>query len=158
MHGGRTNASIPDLTLCPLSIPVEQQRATGPHVRHCTRALPARRDGPSTDEEPTMALTTCRGCGQQISTTASTCPACGAKVPRSRWLWAALGLAGAALALVLVPNRSSDEERRAKDRHAIEECHAQAERPTIDPGARGFMAGACDLMEAQFVDRWGEQP
>ena len=105
-----------------------------------------------------MALTTCRGCGQQISTTASTCPACGAKVPRSRWLWAALGLAGAALVLVLEPNRSSDEERRAKDRHAIEECHAQAERPTIDPGARGFMAGACDLMEAQFVDRWGEQP
>lgn len=40
-----------------------------------------------------MALTTCKECSKEISTTAKACPHCGAKVPRTKWwLWVPLGL------------------------------------------------------------------
>lgn len=40
-----------------------------------------------------MAMTDCRECGKDISTTAKSCPQCGAKVPRFKWwLWVPIGL------------------------------------------------------------------
>jgi hypothetical protein len=40
-----------------------------------------------------MALMKCRECGKEISTQASACPQCGAKVPHTKWwLWVPLGL------------------------------------------------------------------
>ena len=135
----------------PLSIPVEQQRATGPMFD--IAPAPFRRE--DTGHRPTKNPRwpdPCRGCASRSPPPPAPARPAGRKcrapggcgrrwaspVPRSCECWCPT-------------NRSSDEERRAKDRHAIEECHAQAERPTIDPGARGFtVAGACDLMEAQF--------
>ena len=40
-----------------------------------------------------MAMTSCHECGNSISSTANSCPTCGAKVPRTKWwLWVPLGL------------------------------------------------------------------
>lgn len=40
-----------------------------------------------------MALIRCRECNSEISTEASACPKCGAKVPRTKWwLWGPLAL------------------------------------------------------------------
>jgi hypothetical protein len=40
-----------------------------------------------------MALTGCKECGGQFSTTAKACPQCGAKVPHTKWwLWIPLAL------------------------------------------------------------------
>lgn len=40
-----------------------------------------------------MSLVPCRECGEQISSSAKTCPKCGAKVPRFKWwLWVPVGL------------------------------------------------------------------
>jgi hypothetical protein len=40
-----------------------------------------------------MALITCQDCGHQVSTSASACPECGAKVPKTKWwLWGTLAL------------------------------------------------------------------
>jgi RNA polymerase subunit RPABC4/transcription elongation factor Spt4 len=40
-----------------------------------------------------MALSSCKECGNEVSTEASACPKCGAKVPRTKWwLWVPLGL------------------------------------------------------------------
>ncbi len=46
-----------------------------------------------------MALTSCKECGGQVSTTAKACPQCGAKVPHTKWwLWIPLTLLLAFLA------------------------------------------------------------
>lgn len=40
-----------------------------------------------------MALTNCKECGREISSKASACPHCGAKIPKFKWwLWIPLGL------------------------------------------------------------------
>ena len=42
-----------------------------------------------------MALVACKECGNEVSTKASACPKCGAKVPKTKWwLWIPLGLIG----------------------------------------------------------------
>lgn len=50
-----------------------------------------------------MALIACSECGNEVSTQASACPKCGAKVPRTRWwLWVPLGLLAAIFLIGLV--------------------------------------------------------
>ena len=60
-----------------------------------------------------MAMTTCKECAKEISSTASACPHCGAKVPRTKWwLWVPLGLIGLFLAYGLsIPQYVSDANR-----------------------------------------------
>lgn len=56
-----------------------------------------------------MAMTRCRECGHEISTTARSCPSCGGKVPRTKWwLWVPLGLVAAFLGYgALIPENEA---------------------------------------------------
>lgn len=43
-----------------------------------------------------MGLIKCKDCGSEVSSSAKSCPRCGAKVPRVKWwLWVPLGLGAA---------------------------------------------------------------
>ncbi len=43
-----------------------------------------------------MAIVSCKECGGEVSTTAKSCPKCGARLPRTKWwLWVPLGLVAA---------------------------------------------------------------
>lgn len=110
-----------------------------------------------------MAMITCRECGQPVSTEASACPQCGAS-PRTRarkWAWVPLGLLGAAVAFLgfgaLISNTPEGEERSRK-RAAIELCWKEQERKSLAPGEARFIAGACETMERDFLQKFGVRP
>jgi len=85
-----------------------------------------------------MAMTPCRECGGAISTSARSCPKCGAKVPRTKWwLWVPLGC----IALFLgygftVPQYQSDARR------AREACESLT---------GGVSKGECDRVHANVL-------
>jgi len=108
-----------------------------------------------------MAMTACRECGKEISTTAKACPNCGASVPRSgmpKWLWVPIGLvAGFVLMLVigaLAP--PPDEEDRA--RMTIKACWEQQGRKSNTPDTARGLAGACEWMEREFQAKYRHAP
>lgn len=78
-----------------------------------------------------MAMTSCHECGHQISTSASACPSCGAKVPRTKWwLWGPLGLIGV---FVLYGLSIPEYESRASEvRRACEQIGGPMNRHTCD--------------------------
>ena len=58
-----------------------------------------------------MALISCKDCGTEVSTSATACPKCGAKVPKTKWwLWVPLALI---VVLFLLPYTNSPAEREA---------------------------------------------
>lgn len=58
-----------------------------------------------------MSLVPCKECGEQISSSAKTCPKCGAKVPHFKWwLWVPVGLAVAFFTLGWVAGPHSPQQ------------------------------------------------
>lgn len=106
-----------------------------------------------------MAMTSCRECGHEISTSARACPKCGGKVPRTKWwLWVPLaGLAGF-FALGMVVGNSPEAKARSGDRAAIAECWKQQERKALEPATARVVARMCEAAEARFRERWGASP
>ena len=79
-----------------------------------------------------MALTNCRECGTQVSTSAKTCPSCGIARPgEPKWVpWASGGLfVLIALSMFSCMNTTSDNSSPPRERQQV------AERPTRTPSA-----------------------
>lgn len=111
-----------------------------------------------------MALVECKECKAQISSSAPSCPKCGyveaaipapQKEPRQLWPYF-LGAALLLLFLFVVNSGGNDEKSQA--RMAIELCWKEQGRKSLDPSAARFAAGACELMEQRFKERFGHAP
>lgn len=106
-----------------------------------------------------MALINCKECGTEVSTTAKACPKCGARVPKTKWwLWAPLGLGAAFLTMGAVIGSSPQGQERSRARAAIDLCWEEQERKSLDSGSQRFIAGACEMMESEFRNKYGVNP
>lgn len=106
-----------------------------------------------------MALIACKECGTEISTTAKACPKCGARVPKTKWwLWVPLGLVGAFLILAAIVGNSPDAQAKGRARRAIDFCWEEQKRKSLDPSAQQFAASTCEMMEADFMQKYGHRP
>lgn len=106
-----------------------------------------------------MALINCHECSEEISDSAAACPKCGAKVPKFKWwLWIPLGLLAAFFGYGIVASSSPEAEEKAKARAAIAHCWDGYEAKSLAPGEQRFIAGACELMEQEFLTKYGFKP
>jgi len=106
-----------------------------------------------------MALISCKECGAEISTKASACPKCGAKVPKTKWwLWIPLSLGAAFLIFGAIVGRSPEAKEKAQARHAIDLCWEEQKRKSLDSGTQRFVAGACEALETRFIQKYGYRP
>lgn len=105
-----------------------------------------------------MAMTSCKECSKEVSSTAMTCPHCGHKL-RMGWfgktlLWAGGLFGGFLLFGALQPS----DPAKASARSAIELCWDQQSRKSIDPGTARYAAGLCEQMESDFRRKYGVNP
>jgi len=106
-----------------------------------------------------MALVDCKECGNEVSSTASACPKCGAKVKKAKlWFWIPLGLVAGFLVLGAIVGASADGKERSIDRRAIELCWDEQQKKSLDPGSQRFIASSCEMMERQFQEKYGIRP
>ncbi|MES2990452.1 MAG: hypothetical protein V4844_03445 [Pseudomonadota bacterium] len=104
-----------------------------------------------------MAMISCHECGKSISSSASSCPSCGAKVPRFKWwLWFPLGIGALFVAFGLMT-----PEYRTKAREKREICEAlvgpfekeQCRRIYDADIARGQASGRSDSVYEPPIDK-----
>jgi hypothetical protein len=108
-----------------------------------------------------MALIRCQECGHEISTSAKSCPKCGAKQRRTGVLpRLAIGIAGAAVLMfaIAVANDTPEARQRTHDRDVIGACWEDQKRKSLDPGSQRFVAGVCEKLEREFRQRHGRNP
>jgi hypothetical protein len=106
-----------------------------------------------------MTLVACKECGTEVSTSAKACPKCGSKVPKTKWwLWVPLGLGAAFLLFGAVVGRSPEAQGKGQARRAIDLCWEEQKRKSFDAGTQNFVAGACEMMENKFTERYGHRP
>lgn len=53
---------------------------------------------------------------------------------------------------------STPPSEKARARDAIDLCWKEQSRKSLDPGSARFVAGACELMEDQFRQKYGVNP
>lgn len=105
-----------------------------------------------------MALTTCTECNKEISTTAEVCPNCGAK-QRSKsgaWKWW-VGVPLTLFIVMMIAGQGGDKQKQ-QARSAIDICWQEQERKSLDPSSARFIAGACERMESDFLQKYGHKP
>lgn len=106
-----------------------------------------------------MVMTVCGECSKEISTKAAACPNCGAKKPKSYvWLYVVLGLVAAFFVLGAVQGSKPEVQERRQEERAIAECWSSQEAKSHSPSAARFIAGACEKMEGDYVQKHGRRP
>lgn len=107
-----------------------------------------------------MAITHCAECKAQISTTASACPQCGARVPKTKWwLWIPLGLVGGFFLIgsMLAANDPQSGER-ADARRVIDLCWQEQKRASLSRGSQQFIAQSCERLEDEYRRKYNRNP
>lgn len=111
------------------------------------------------NKESNMALTPCKECGGEISSSAKACPKCGAKVSKTKWwLWVPLSLVIAFLSFGAIVSNSPEAREKARARSSIDICWEEQKRKSFDAGTKRFIAGTCELMETEFTKKYGVRP
>lgn len=108
-----------------------------------------------------MAMIDCHECGKQISEGAGLCPNCGAKPKKFKWwLWYPLGGVATFFLIGIFSNSNSSPEAKEKNRarEAISICWKDYESKSFDPATKRFVAGACEMMEQKFKDKYHDTP
>lgn len=110
-----------------------------------------------------MSVEACRECGGKVSSEAASCPHCGAVlkqgvagVIKKVLLWGLGGIAGVFILIMLFGPTPDPEKYRMKD--AIELCWKESGRKSFDAGTSRFVAGACEMMEREFEQKYGRRP
>jgi hypothetical protein len=75
-----------------------------------------------------------------------------------RWWMIAAFLVLAFLAWATLRTPSAEETERYNARAAIELCWSEQAKKSLEPGEARFVAGACELMEKRFRERFGAAP
>lgn len=106
-----------------------------------------------------MALIGCAECKKEISTTAKACPNCGAKVPKSKtWLWIVLAVPVLFLGFGYIKSQDPEVAARSQARSAIDLCWSEQGKKSLTTGQSRFIAGACEKMESDYVEKYGRRP
>lgn len=106
-----------------------------------------------------MALVSCAECNKEVSSKAKSCPACGAKVPKSKtWIWVVLSLPIAFLTFGYFQSQTPDGQARIEARSAIKLCWDEQGKRSNTVGSARFIAGACEKMEQDFEAKFGTRP
>lgn len=106
-----------------------------------------------------MALVKCKECGHEISTKASACPQCGAKLPKPKlWLWIPLGAVVAFLGFGAMVGNSPEAKAKARERQVIELCWDDQKRKSLAPAEQRFVASTCEMLENDFRRKHGHNP
>lgn len=112
-----------------------------------------------------MALITCKECGTEVSSTAKTCPKCGARVaPKSNVLLWVIGTPVALLVLFLgfgASIRASDPLTAEKDkaRARYELCMSDLNDPLKDQSAKDvIIRPVCARLRDEFTRKYGREP
>lgn len=106
-----------------------------------------------------MAMTTCSECKKEISSTASACPNCGAKPPKSKtWIWILLAIPVAFLAFGFSVSSTPQGKAESSARNAISMCWDSQEKKSNSAADARFIAGACEHMEQNFIEKFGHKP
>ena len=102
-----------------------------------------------------MGLVACRECKKQISSSAKTCPQCGAKQKRTSWVtWSVLAL----IVLVTIQGVwSSIEKRKADEAKAIADAHALKQRQQAALEAAAKLKTDCVTRRAVLLDEFQAQ-
>ncbi len=102
-----------------------------------------------------MAMTACKECKHEISSTAKACPKCGAKMPRTKWwLWVPLGLITAFLGYGAMLSSTPEGRARSEARSIINFCWDEAKRSLMNPIA----TNACRELENRYTAKFGSRP
>ncbi len=106
-----------------------------------------------------MSLMKCAECSAEISTTARSCPQCGARVPKPKlWLWVPLGLVGAFLLFGATVGNTPEANERAHARAVIKTCWGEQARKSLDSGTARFVASTCERLENDFRSKYRAEP
>ena len=109
-----------------------------------------------------MAMITCQECKNEISSTAKSCPRCGAKVPHAKvWPWVVgvpVALFVAFMIFFATLANSPEDQAQLQARDAISLCWKQQSDKALDPGTQRFVASTCEKMEHDFRDKYGFNP
>jgi hypothetical protein len=110
-----------------------------------------------------MALVACKECKKEISDSTRICPGCGAAQHMNPWWWIVIAPVGGFVALMVLGSLSSgssspEDQAKANKRAAIELCWQEQQRKSLDPSTQRFVAGTCEMMEREFVAKYGVKP
>lgn len=108
-----------------------------------------------------MSLVICSDCGHQVSTNADSCPGCGAIQKKNGiskwWLLTVPALVGAIVFIAAQPMSQEDlQQLQLKDQVAA--CWVDQKRESHTPGAKRFIAGACEMLENEYFKKYGRKP
>lgn len=108
-----------------------------------------------------MSLVQCKECKKEVSSSAKTCPHCGVKLRMgffAKSLIVVSVLFGVVVLIGLGLGSSPEGQARASERSAIELCWKEQGRKSFDAGTSQFVAGACEMMERNFRNKWNREP
>lgn len=111
-----------------------------------------------------MALIECAECKQTMSTTATSCPHCGAKPkpkPISPNVWGGLALVGLLIAMFIGiggirPDPQADA--MARDRRVFEACVDEMNDPLRSWSAREAARAVCEHLRSEFRAKYRREP
>lgn len=71
-----------------------------------------------------------------------------------------LSIRVAAASLLMLSGCADDyiPQPKEQDRRAIDLCWEEQKRKSLDPQQQRFIAGACELMERNFTQKYGQRP
>lgn len=107
-----------------------------------------------------MAIIECRECKAKVSTEAVTCPACGVRVkPKAKvWRWV-LGVPVALFTAFMILGLLNSNPEKTQARRAYETClDTLGSSDRARNGTSSFIAGACEKMRADFIQKYGVNP
>jgi hypothetical protein len=106
-----------------------------------------------------MAMICCAECKKEISNKATSCPGCGAKVPKSKtWVWVLLSIPVFFFAIMLLSPNSPRDQEKAHARVTIELCWSDQGKKSNSQQHAQFIAGACESLEQEFITKFGHKP
>lgn len=73
-----------------------------------------------------------------------------------------LGIVGILIFIFIIfamqVSNSPEAEEKYKERQAIKWCWDQQGKKSNEPGTARFIAGACEKMENDYLNKWGVKP
>ncbi len=105
-----------------------------------------------------MALVNCKECEAQVSSTAKTCPTCGAKpVASTSYAWLLLLPVSGIIAFLGFGMLNSSPEK-SKARAAIDYCWEQVDTLPAASTNREFVTKSCQRMVSSYESEFGKAP
>jgi hypothetical protein len=106
-----------------------------------------------------MSITNCTECNKEVSSEAKACPHCGAVAKKSS-VWPYLLLAPLGFFVLMMIFAANDPASNAMTdaRKSIDLCWQDQARKSLEPGSARFVASVCEMMEKDYLTKYGRAP